>query len=561
LNPRSGEPSRLVSTLSRGTPEQVLLGPLGIGGPPGTRGAVDLDDVLARTARVAVTQCAWDAARRWYRTHAAVIQALGWLAEYRTGRRLLGLLRVVASLRRYQEERGPRRWAVPDAAGGLLVSALGAAGIEALPARGNRLPEPPAYAPHRVPATLLRRPWRRRSSWLALGGGGVNELLEREGARGFPIIFLDGRLPPRRILLRLAFGYDLLSTVGRTPDLDPALGHLAAAPGAGSDARATKLSLGALASMFAPIALKESRAELRRAIQAGCAALGWLRDRGRGVLTPDDALPYTRAIVAMAALAGRPAVVVQHGAIVAREDRNHQVAGSSLAWGPVFHDVLRREMGSRHHPWVMGHPGRLPARVRDRHRDIVLFLGTAGHAITLEDHPRHQQDVLDALVARLVGLGRPVDLVIRPHYSDEGALRLLATASAVRTSVARLGTLSDALRGVAVMVTTISTGVVEAALSGVPVVACPETVTELIAGMRGIPGVHWSSTPAEAADLACSILVGTELKRPVPHGPAYVSEFVGWTRLARHLDGLNAAFSEAEAVGHAHVLARLMGEA
>jgi hypothetical protein len=525
------------------------------------QGAVDLDDVLARSARVAVTECAWDAARGWYRERAPTIQALGWLAEYRTGRRLLGLLRVVTSLRVYQEEQGPCRWVVPEAAGDLLVSALRVAGIEALPAPDTRPPEPPAYSSHRLLSTLLGRPWRGRSSWLALGGGGVNDLLEREGARGFPITLLASRLPPRRILLRLAFGYDLLSTLSSSPNLGSVLGQLAASPGAGSDDPAAKLSLAALATMLAPRVLKESQAELQRAIQAGWAALGWFRDRGRGVLTPDDALPYTRAVVAMAALAGRPAVVVQHGAIVAREDRNHQVSGNSLTWGPVFNEVLVREMGSRHRPWVMGYPGAALARRPRGDRDIVLFLGTAGHAITLETQPRHQQTVLDMLAAALVSLRRPVELLIRPHHSDESALRLPPGAERLRARICRRGSLGRTLRGVTLMVTTVSTGIIEAALAGLPVVACPETTTELVRGMKGIPGVHWASSAGEASELACRILLGSEPKMSVTvAGLPYVTEFIGWSRLARHLDGLDAAPSEVEAIAHAGVLARWMGE-
>jgi len=549
---------RLVAPAVHRTPEQVLLGRLLVE-VPGRPAALDLDDLLALDDRMALTETAWRTARGWYRGTSPELEALGWLGEYRVARRLLGLLRVLASAGKLAQEGGWREWDVPSCTGALLVSALQLAGM-CPRVRPDAPTASQGRATHRwEPAALLRRPRRPSAEWLAVAGGGVNDLLRCEEARSFPVAFLRERLPPRRIQVRLAFGYSVLRDRRVSHGWTARLAEVLESGSAVSADVGRRLSLAQVAAALARSALRASLGDLELALEAGCSALAWFRSGGLGVLTPDDALPITRIVVATAGACGRPAVVVQHGAIIAREDGNHRVAGNSLTWGPTFSAVLRAEMGARHHPWVMGFPTRLPARRRDPRRDKVLFLGTAGHAITLAVHPQHQFRLLSVLTERLAAFGRPVDLVIRPHHSDDAGLRVPDAGAAVHVRIDRSGTLSQALRGVAVMVTTISTGIVEGALSGVPVVACPEAVTELIAGMRGIPGVYWAETASEAADAACRVLQRAPLEDSSPAAAVpYVTEFVGWRQLRQHLAGLSAAFSDPAAVPHARTLVRLM---
>ncbi len=221
--------------------------------------------------------------------------------------------------------------------------------------------------------------------------------------------------------------------------------------------------------------------------------------------------------------------------------------------------LLAAEMGCHHRPWVMGHPGLLPRRARDAGRDRVLFVGTAGHAIDLATRPAFQEMVLRTLMRQLGATGRPVELIVRPHHADRQGLDLPALDANVQVRVERSGTVSQALKGVAVMVTTVSTGIVEASLSGVPVAACPEEMTSLIAGMRSLPGVHWATSGEEAAEAALRALRGEAIGCPAETDLVpYVVPFIGWPLLAAHLRGLEPAMSDPDAARHAETLLRLM---
>ena len=110
------------------------------------------------------------------------------------------------------------------------------------------------------------------------------------------------------------------------------------------------------------------------------------------------------------------------------------------------------------------------------------------------------------------------------------------------------------------MVTSVSTAIIEAALCRVPVVACPESMTDLVAGMRGTPGVFWAASTSEAAQAVCSALRGAPLEAaPLLGASAYATEFVGWPRLREHLLHLSAEPSDAHALSHARILAKLIG--
>ena len=226
--PRTRPVGRLVLGGPR-TPERALLGAAQIG-VPGTERLVDLDDLLAKDERLNLTAVAWRAARTWYSGQSPELAALGWLGEYRVAQHVLGVLRVVASVRKIELDHAACRWVIPPAAGPLLRLAMRLCGFE-VAAGGSDSNEGGGVGRSRWLVKALARPWRLPDEWLVLPGGGVNELLLRPGRGRLPVAFLRQRVPPRRVQAALAFRYSIVGQPNIGRDLSGSLkevvgGHL-----------------------------------------------------------------------------------------------------------------------------------------------------------------------------------------------------------------------------------------------------------------------------------------------------------------------------------------------
>lgn len=564
--------ARIIPAVAGLSRAHVLLGSLRVEGRSPNQ-AFDLDDLLGAEERSEITRVAWRVARSWYAGKPEPLRAVAWLAEYHVGQSLLGVLRIVAALRAFETAWGPQHWDISALATDVLIGAVMAGKFE-ISARKPRVPASP-LGRHRtallrgtlrdMAASFLQYRGTGRVEWLGLGGGGVNQLLLAAGARTLRWRFLRDALPSAATLGRLAWRYQLIESLKAAGVVAEELDSVLNAASGTSDnpASPSRGWLTDAAVAVAPSALYAARLALLRAVRYVPAICGWAESSGRGVLTPDDAVPLSRAAVAVAGLCGIPAVVVQHGAVVAREDANHTVAGHSLTWGPAFAEVLRSEMGpERHRAWVMGYPapprprGSRGSRFRNG-RKRVLFLCTGDHALNLVGEPRHEQLVLRDVMQRLSVSEVPVDVVVRPHHSGAPLLALPVGAPNVKIHVGREGSMEKALRSAAVVVTTVSTGIVEAVAAERQVVACPSSMTPLVEGLRTLPGVLWATSPAQAADLLMDFLAGRDFPTQTVDGPLYVTAFVGWRRLAEHLATLEPHLTEPAAAQHARVLVEL----
>lgn len=541
-----GERARYVLRSSLVEPRQlrdVLLGPLSVtDNASGT--SIDADDVLNTAERAAISNCAWRFARSWYEGLPVDSAAHAWLAEYPLGQLLVGTLRVVWIVRRLSEGGGPGSWSVPREMIPLLRATLERTEF----VRDAELTRPAGDLPQvrrlRADATSVGRllssssagRGAARDEVLVIPGGGVNSLLRAAGARQCKYLFLAERLPPRSILLQLAFRFQLLTSQPVGSDKCPLWLRKVDEPG-GTDLH--------WAEQAALRALPHLLAQVQPAIGSAAGVFKALYGRSRApvaALLPDDATPTARAIVAAAALRDTPVGVVQHGALVSRDDANHLTAGHTLAWGEALPELLRSEVGDPPATSVIGLPtfamsgwGRRRGSRRDRR--TVLFIGTAGHASNLALPPRHQQALLDAVSSQLATLTSGVELVVRPHHSG-GAPITLPTLPGLAVRMERARRLEDAVADASLIVTTFSTVVVDAWAMGVPVVACPGFSSSALAACHTIPGIYWCENVADAARRTAEIIDGDIIDPSPSNGPEYIRPFIGWRRLRNLLAGL-----------------------